>query len=78
MYSRYKYPLEEFTQENKNEDKRCLETVKEMIWTRGLKGIPIAGIIIEPIQAEGGDNYASKEFFQVYYYLNINQKALRF
>jgi 4-aminobutyrate aminotransferase-like enzyme len=29
------------------------------------RGAPISGIIIEPIQAEGGDNHASKEFFHV-------------
>lgn len=28
------------------------------------KKIPVAGVIIEPIQAEGGDNHASPEFFQ--------------
>lgn len=27
-------------------------------------GKPVAGIIVEPIQSEGGDNHASKEFFQ--------------
>ena len=31
-------------------------------WTK--KGNPVAGIITEPIQAEGGDNYASADFFQ--------------
>lgn len=28
------------------------------------KKIPVAGVIIEPIQAEGGDNHASPEFFR--------------
>lgn len=28
------------------------------------KKIPVAGVIVEPIQAEGGDNHASPEFFQ--------------
>lgn len=27
------------------------------------KGKPVAGIVIEPIQAEGGDNHASPNFF---------------
>lgn len=27
------------------------------------KGKPVAGIVIEPIQAEGGDNHASPDFF---------------
>lgn len=26
--------------------------------------MPVAGIIVEPIQSEGGDNEASPEFFQ--------------
>jgi 4-aminobutyrate aminotransferase/(S)-3-amino-2-methylpropionate transaminase len=28
------------------------------------KGKPVAGIVVEPIQAEGGDNEASPRFFQ--------------
>ena len=36
-----------------------------MIEKQAKEGIPVAGIIIEPIQAEGGDNHGSKEFFQV-------------
>lgn len=28
------------------------------------KCIPVAGVIVEPIQSEGGDNEASPEFFQ--------------
>lgn len=28
------------------------------------KGKPVAGIVIEPIQAEGGDNHASPDFFR--------------
>ena len=28
------------------------------------KKVPVAGVIIEPIQAEGGDNHGSSSFFQ--------------
>lgn len=28
------------------------------------KGNPVAGIVVEPIQSEGGDNEASPEFFR--------------
>jgi 4-aminobutyrate aminotransferase/(S)-3-amino-2-methylpropionate transaminase len=28
------------------------------------KGSPVAGVIVEPIQSEGGDNEASPYFFQ--------------
>lgn len=26
--------------------------------------VPVAGVIVEPIQAEGGDNWASPDFFR--------------
>jgi len=63
-FPKYKYPLEEFVQENKKEDDRCLATVEELIEKQSKEGVPVAGMIIEPIQAEGGDNHGSKEFFQ--------------
>ena len=28
------------------------------------RGVPVAGVIVEPIQGEGGDNQASPEFFR--------------
>lgn len=57
----YKYPLDKNEDFNKKEDERCLKIVEEVfkVWQ-----IPIAAILIEPIQSEGGDNHASKEFFQ--------------
>ena len=64
-FPRYKYPLEEFVRENQAEDERCLATVEEQIENQAKIGIPVAGMIVEPIQAEGGDNHGSKEFFQV-------------
>ena len=64
IFKRYKYPLEDFVRENKAEDDRCLATVEEQIEKQTKAGVPVAGIVIEPIQAEGGDNHASKEFFQ--------------
>lgn len=60
----YKYPLECNERENKAEDKKCLEIVSELFCTYNKKCTPVAGIIVEPIQSEGGDNHASPEFFQ--------------
>ncbi|CCH45708.1 4-aminobutyrate aminotransferase / (S)-3-amino-2-methylpropionate transaminase [Wickerhamomyces ciferrii] len=57
----YKYPLEDHVEENKAEDERTLKIVEDLIKTWH---IPIAALIIEPIQSEGGDNHASSEFFQ--------------
>lgn len=57
----YKYPLEDNAAANKAEDERCLAIVEDLLknWST-----PIAAILIEPIQSEGGDNHASNEFFQ--------------
>ncbi|XP_028041663.1 4-aminobutyrate aminotransferase, mitochondrial [Bombyx mandarina] len=63
-FPRYKYPLEENINENKQEDKRCLEQVADLIEKYKKKGNPVAGIVVEPIQSEGGDNEASPEFFR--------------
>jgi len=56
-----KYPLEEHVEENKAEEARCLAEVEEIIksWS-----CPIAAVVVEPIQSEGGDNHASPAFFQ--------------
>lgn len=63
-FPHYKYPLEEHTRENAEEDKKCLEIVEDLLHKYKSAGKPVAGIVIEPIQAEGGDNHASPEFFQ--------------
>lgn len=63
-FPNYKYPLEENVRENKAEDERCLAQVEELIVRYNKKGKNVAGIIVEPIQSEGGDNEASPEFFQ--------------
>ncbi|CAD6241101.1 GSCOCG00009136001-RA-CDS [Cotesia congregata] len=64
-FPHYKYPLEDNVTQNAAEDKRCLAEVEDLIVKFDKeKNVPVAGIIIEPIQAEGGDNHASPEFFQ--------------
>jgi 4-aminobutyrate aminotransferase / (S)-3-amino-2-methylpropionate transaminase len=56
--------LEQNVSENAAEDKRCLAEVEQLIEDYAKKGRPVAGIVAEPIQAEGGDNEGSPEFFQ--------------
>ena len=56
-----KYPLEQFEAENAAEVKRCLEETEDVIKTFHN---PVAAIVIEPVQAEGGDNHAPPAFFQ--------------
>lgn len=60
-YPSYKFPLTENEEANRAEDDRCLKIVEDLItsWS-----IPVAALIIEPIQSEGGDNHASKYFLQ--------------
>jgi len=63
-FPRYKYPLHDNVRENQAEDERCLASVEEHIERQSKLGAPVAGVIVEPIQAEGGDYHGSKEFFQ--------------
>lgn len=63
-YPQYKYPLEENSVSNHAEDNRCLAMVEDLIETYKKKGVPVAGMILEPIQAEGGDNHGSVYFYQ--------------
>ncbi|CAG5115352.1 unnamed protein product, partial [Candidula unifasciata] len=63
-FPQLKYPLEDFVQENKKEEARCLAEVEELIGVYSKKGNPVVCIVTEPIQCEGGDNFASAEFFQ--------------
>ena len=56
-----KYPLEEHAEENAREERRCLEETEQLIKTFHH---PVAAVVVEPIQSEGGDNHASPAFFQ--------------
>lgn len=55
-----KYPLEEFEAENAAEEERCLAETEELI---EYFHSPVAAVIIEPIQSEGGDNACSANFY---------------
>ncbi|XP_074033806.1 4-aminobutyrate aminotransferase, mitochondrial isoform X3 [Leptinotarsa decemlineata] len=63
-FPEYKYPLKENVRENQKEDEKCLAEVEDLMETYKKKNCPVAGVIVEPIQSEGGDNHASPEFFQ--------------
>uniref|UniRef100_T1GPX3 (S)-3-amino-2-methylpropionate transaminase n=1 Tax=Megaselia scalaris TaxID=36166 RepID=T1GPX3_MEGSC len=58
------FPQYENVEYNKKEDEKCLAEVEDLIVTYAKKGIPVAGITVEPIQSEGGDNEGSPAFFQ--------------
>ncbi|XP_034781909.1 4-aminobutyrate aminotransferase, mitochondrial isoform X1 [Acipenser ruthenus] len=63
-FPRLRYPLEEFVRENAQEEAHCLEEVEDLIVKYRKKGKTVAGIVVEPIQSEGGDNHASTDFFK--------------
>ena len=64
-FPKYKYPLDENVQYNNEQDEACLKDVQQLIeYYKEEKKKPVAGIVIEPIQSEGGDNHASPYFFQ--------------
>ncbi|XP_069590096.1 4-aminobutyrate aminotransferase, mitochondrial [Ranitomeya imitator] len=63
-FPRLKYPLEKFVKENQEEEARCLEEVEDLIVKYRKKKKTVAGIVVEPIQSEGGDNHASDDFFR--------------
>lgn len=56
-----KYPLEENAEENAREEARALAGVEKYLTTYHN---PVAAVIVEPIQSEGGDNHASPAFFR--------------
>lgn len=62
-FPRYKYPLEENERENQEEDQKCLAYVRQLIDDYKNKA-PVAAMIVEPIQAEGGDHHGSASFFK--------------
>ncbi|KAL9104005.1 MAG: hypothetical protein Q9187_008948 [Circinaria calcarea] len=56
-----KYPLSEHAEENTREEQRCLEETEQLIKSYRH---PVAAVVVEPIQSEGGDNHASPAFFR--------------
>jgi 4-aminobutyrate aminotransferase/(S)-3-amino-2-methylpropionate transaminase len=64
-FPRYKYPLEENVEYNRKQDNDCLQEVAYLIdHYNNVKKRPVAGMVIEPVQSEGGDNFGSSYFFQ--------------
>ena len=47
--------LQEYQRENEAEERRCLEITQHLLHKyKYEKGAPVAAVIVEPIQAEGG------------------------
>ena len=59
-FPRLKYPLEAHAEENAAEEAKCLDEVEEVL----ALDEDVVAVIVEPMQAEGGDNHASPDFFR--------------
>ena len=59
-FPQLKYPLAEHARENAAEEARCLEETEYLIENFHN---PVAAVVVEPVQSEGGDNHASPSFF---------------
>lgn len=62
-FPKLKYPLAQHAAENAAEEARCLARVEAIIAERKATA-PVAVVIVEPVQAEGGDNHATPDFFR--------------
>jgi len=60
-FPQLKYPLDQHEAENRKEEDRCLAEVQDVLKSGRDQ---IVGLVVEPIQGEGGDNYATPYFFQ--------------
>mmetsp|Transcript_18016 Transcript_18016/g.33266 ORF Transcript_18016/g.33266 Transcript_18016/m.33266 type:complete len:503 (-) Transcript_18016:240-1748(-) len=58
-----KYPLDEHVDANRQEEDRCLYEFERLI-VQWKQKAPVAAVIVEPIQSEGGDNFAQNHFFR--------------
>jgi 4-aminobutyrate aminotransferase/(S)-3-amino-2-methylpropionate transaminase len=60
-FPKYKYPLHLNSEFNQHQDERCLQVLEDTLKDCAGK---VAGLIVEPIQAEGGDVQGSNLFFR--------------
>lgn len=60
-FPKLQYPLDQFSAENAAEEQSCIDEVERILDTNAK---PVAAVVVEPIQSEGGDNHASASFFR--------------
>ena len=70
------YPLEKNEKENKDNETKCLEKIENVILQQRNNGKDVAGLIVEPIQAEGGDRQASNNFYKYLREIAYNNNIL--
>jgi 4-aminobutyrate aminotransferase/(S)-3-amino-2-methylpropionate transaminase len=62
-----KYPLDENVEHNQKVEQQCLDEAEKLIKTWKS---PVAAVVIEPVQSEGGDNHG------MYQYVSNNAKRI--
>lgn len=62
-FPRYQYPIDQHSEFNRLEDEECIQFFSNWLKVDSHQ-LSSCGVIVEPIQCEGGDNHASKFFFQ--------------
>ncbi|KAJ1646561.1 hypothetical protein J3B02_002696 [Coemansia erecta] len=60
-FPQLRYPLDKYAEDNAQEEQRCLQETERILRTNA---VPVAAVIVEPVQSEGGDRHASSEFFR--------------
>ncbi|KAJ2523657.1 hypothetical protein GGI11_001351 [Coemansia sp. RSA 2049] len=60
-FPQLQYPEDAHREENAAEEKRCLAELDRILQRNE---VPVAAVVVEPIQSEGGDRHASPEFFR--------------
>lgn len=63
-FPKLEYPLSANADANAAEEARCLRVVDEVMAKQKAIGRDVAAVVVEPVQAEGGDNHASASFFR--------------
>jgi 4-aminobutyrate aminotransferase/(S)-3-amino-2-methylpropionate transaminase len=62
-FPKLRYPRSEHESTNVAEELRCLHEVDTIMRRQKDIGRDVAGVVVEPVQGEGGDNHASAAFF---------------
>ncbi|KAJ2001623.1 hypothetical protein H4R26_004035 [Coemansia thaxteri] len=60
-FPRLRYPEDRFAAENAAEEARCLAETERLLRE---SAVPVAAVVVEPVQSEGGDRHASAHFFR--------------
>eukprot|EP00320_Phaeocystis_rex_P003125 CAMPEP_0119057850 /NCGR_PEP_ID=MMETSP1178-20130426/2230_1 /TAXON_ID=33656 /ORGANISM="unid sp, Strain CCMP2000" /LENGTH=513 /DNA_ID=CAMNT_0007038715 /DNA_START=104 /DNA_END=1645 /DNA_ORIENTATION=- len=62
-FPKLRYPLAQHAASNAAEEERCLGEVDRLMADGKARGRDVAALVVEPVQSEGGDHHASRNFF---------------